>query len=756
MEIDEEDVDETKGGYKYPVPSNNNYPANSQPDPELKKQTNLMKKGLRMRIASYLAGIKQTYQTGRNVKNFLTSPIEKYRPIAIIVVLGLFVWLIELYLFFFRGIRQAIFVYYAIHIFMAVIALAIVGWKDWKGVLFITAFYIFLPNMQFFFDAYLKNTTYGVTKGIGNFFISAFLTPLPFMIWFIYGLIKSKSKWAHRIFIGAILFWTIVAISSIVELEAFAEGVNKMSRNTGTTVTPATLKQHLGVAFQKMNPITVFQKVKKDVALEQEKALEYATGGYYEGKEEEGAKVELGVFIEQIKPSASSFFDDEEMIFWSTLKARTLDDEKPVKVNLKCLAGQKALKEEDKSKLVEVEGEIEPKVLETGYIIDNYEEIDVGCRFTNDKVKQLSAGLHEVRFIADFDFTTQANLKTYFMDKQKKRAMLKEGIDIFKQYGITDTTPIATYTNGPVKIGAETTNSIPIGISEGDKVYPRLGITIENQWNGRIGELSILRVTTPTGIELSHCPREIETTNPQTNTYRIKLSDDLFSKHVENIDIFFSINCIMDVPKPEKILGNIPIATKYIEIEAKYNYELETAFDIEIKESKTPEEERYKEILQLTSDDFAVNLKNINKLGVYIEEVIKINAECLNANPSSAEGLISSSTIYDNEQREQLTNNVKLCTQDKGVLSLTTAEIIEWSADNIITQTERAKRNLDFFDSSVQPDKKIELNNEINKAKLIFDKAIMHIAKIKGMNIQIPEISVTKIQELPTKLQIIN
>jgi hypothetical protein len=163
---------------------------------------------------------------------------------------------------------------------------------------------------------------------------------------------------------------------------------------------------------------------------------------------ETGAKVELGVFIEQVKPSASSFFDDEEMIFWSTLKARTLDDEKPVEVNLKCLASQKALKEEDKSKLVEVMGEIEPKVLETGYIIDNYEEIDIGCKFTNDKVKQLSAGLHEVRFIADFDFTTQANLKTYFMDKQKKRAMLKEGIDIFKQYGIVDTNPIATYTNG--------------------------------------------------------------------------------------------------------------------------------------------------------------------------------------------------------------------------------------------------------------------------------------------------------------------
>ncbi|MEK6808359.1 MAG: hypothetical protein AABY14_01595, partial [Nanoarchaeota archaeon] len=289
-----------------------------------------------------------------------------------------------------------------------------------------------------------------------------------------------------------------------------------------------------------------------------------------------------------------------------------------------------------------------------------------------------------------------------------------------------------------------------------DKVYPRLGITIENQWNGRIGELSILRVTTPAGIELSHCPREIETSNAQTNTYRINLADDLFSKHIKDIDNFFSINCIMAVPNPQKILGNIPIATKYIEIEAKYNYELETAFDIEIKESKTPEEESYKGILQLTSDDFTVNLKNINKLGVYIEEVIKINLECLNANPSSAESLISSSVIYDNEQKEQLTNNVKLCAQDKGVLSPTTVEIIEWSAENILTQTERAKRNLDFFDNSVHHGKKIELNDEINKAKVIFDKAIMHINKVKEMNIEIPESSVTKIQEVSTKLQIIN
>jgi len=162
--------------------------------------------------------------------------------------------------------------------------------------------------------------------------------------------------------------------------------------------------------------------------------------------------------------------------------------------------------------------------------------------------------------------------------------MIRDGIDIFKEYGITDTDPIAVFTNGPVKIGAETTKSLPIG------VYPertvRLGVTLENQWRGKIKKIEELVIEIPKSMEISHC-ENIEKPAPEEN-------EDYRSYHFENLDIlryrdiktFKSFFCILEVTDGESLLGTTPIATRYYRISTRYTYELESVTQVSVKEER--------------------------------------------------------------------------------------------------------------------------------------------------------------------------
>ena len=58
--------------------------------------------------------------------------------------------------------------------------------------------------------------------------------------------------------------------------------------------------------------------------------------------------------------------------------------------------------------------------------------------------------------------------------------MVREGLDVFKQFDIKDTKPMPIYTNGPAEIGMETTDSL-ISVSDDYSVYPRFSLSIQNR-----------------------------------------------------------------------------------------------------------------------------------------------------------------------------------------------------------------------------------------------------------------------------------
>ena len=308
--------------------------------------------------------------------------------------------------------------------------------------------------------------------------------------------------------------------------------------------------------------------------------LEYATGDYYEGEVEENENEPLGVYLENIEKAETEFYEDEPVSIWVTLKARTLEKDKNITINVSCMEG-----DEEES----ITGEVTPKEMFSVY---TREEEDILCRFDARKLK---SGLRKANIFAEFNFPTMAYLKTYFIDKARMRAMNREGIDVFEFFGISDTEPIAVYTNGPVKIGMETSTP-PIGISPDYDSKPRFGITIENQWEGEIESINDLTIYVPNGIEIdaSTCNYpflEKSSSNKYSNegfeAYELSDVGKKFEKF-ENIEDFISIRCLLDIKgeNANEILGDTPFATKYFRLTVDYQYKLKKKVDIDIKKAE--------------------------------------------------------------------------------------------------------------------------------------------------------------------------
>lgn len=672
-------------------------------------------------IASGL--VSASKQNIRGLKNFFTAPIDETRPMFIIIWLGLAIYILEVMFFNnTNGARLPNYIYFPMHFLMGLVAIAVVGRRSPSvgTILLITVFYILLPFGQFLIDAHLKSLLFRLGNDIGRFFIEFFLSPIAYPIWVMYGLYRSKIRIVHLIPILYIILIISLGVGSAVETSHYQKIVEKAGEYTGAKgITKETILNKFDKAWE--NAKAFPSKIRKQAQLEHEKAIEYATGGYYQGKEEEGAKEELGVFIEQVKPAQTTFFDNEEIILWATLKAHTLDEENPINIDLECSAGEE---EEEGGKIIK--GDILPEDLVTGFQITSLEAVDIGCRFSPEDVARLGPGLHPVRFTADFDLSTQANLKTYFMDKQRKRALIREGIDIFKQYGIKDTEPVAEFTKGPVKIGAQIEN-LPIGIEANSQAFPRLGITIENLWQGKIAMIKSLEVNIPAGIRLINCPL----VNPKSKEEEIEIDLSSFEKRVKDVDKFFSISCIMDIIDTDKLLDKTPITTRYIVITTRYDYELETEFNIEIKKSKTPEEEGVEKSLQLKSEDFNVNVKNIRILSDYLREVIGINKKCLeSAETEEIITLIKSSKTFGKDQKQDLIDFfTKNCKEDKTLLLAISEGMMEWALDNMIEQYNKAEEKLTIFAVDKQTEKEGELEAAVITAHSAIDEALEHLKK---------------------------
>lgn len=410
--------------------------------------------------------------------------------------IGLIVALI-FFLKFFKGVQSLKAEDFAMLVFAFVYSFLVLnaGWiAEPKAVihfLFITLFsFLFIKSKEsnesswYYYAVFLLLIDffgYNLTKQV------IALRYIPFLFFFVAYYVHSRTQNKFAEITGVIIFvvWFAVAMD-----DASSQGFSNFG----------------WVKAEK--PLSFTERVTgigKSIGRYVESQLEYASGGMYRGFVEKNQFEPLGVFFDNIRAAQPRFYTDEDVTLWATIKSRTLSD--PVIVTFSCFRWK-----DGKRISAEKNDIIIPAQPFTVYTL---EEKDVECTFTQSaKESKIQAGTNTITLSAAYNFATSAYQKAYFIDKGRLRAMVKEGIDPLKEFGIADTTPKTIYTNGPVEIGMNIQNLIPV--SDEIEVTPVLGISLINrdkitdkqgkilgEWQGKIKKINELIVVLPNGITIN-------------------------------------------------------------------------------------------------------------------------------------------------------------------------------------------------------------------------------------------------------------
>ncbi len=310
------------------------------------------------------------------------------------------------------------------------------------------------------------------------------------------------------------------------------------------------------------------------------------SGDYYTGQVEQNQVKPLGVFLEDMKGD-TEFLQNEKIEIWSKLKVQSLQNDNspetdPININVSCFI---------KNGTGVINGIISPK---SEFKVNSYEEEFLTCSFNNIN---LSPGYYPVTFNASFNFETQSYLKTYYIDKDKKRTLMANNVNILSSYGISDTSPVAVYTNGPIKIGMETTPP-PIGVPS---INPEadfssyIGITIDKNWGeGSLKSIKELWIELPEGLSFNDCPSFENLPQDKWDTKNGDKSYVMISKYQLNnskistdnkkgFTLPKSYKCSLKLKSRNDLLGQTPIAIKYFKTRISYDYMITKTTNINIR-----------------------------------------------------------------------------------------------------------------------------------------------------------------------------
>ncbi len=324
----------------------------------------------------------------------------------------------------------------------------------------------------------------------------------------------------------------------------------------------------------------VWKNLKSSTVSFAEKQANATLGEYYTGEIDRKAKERLGVYIEDLQAADTTFYEDQPVNVWATLVAQTIDE--PIDVEISCTVDGEI-----------IEGvEIYPKEI---FEVESFEEEGIECSFEPGLLKE---GYHEISLNSKFNFLTMAYIKTYFMDPERKRSLIGEGIDPLENYGIMDKDPRAVYTSGPIMIGLDI-GKPPLST---DKEF-RLGMTLTNWWGGKIDKITDLYIITPNEIELERGEGGMYSCRGKRN-YVFESSScseigeeekgcddriynifkiDSSANEIKDIENYETILCRLNIQDQEGLLGGVPLATKYFKVVAKYDYNIHEEIGVEVK-----------------------------------------------------------------------------------------------------------------------------------------------------------------------------
>lgn len=336
----------------------------------------------------------------------------------------------------------------------------------------------------------------------------------------------------------------------------------------------------------------------------------YSSGDYYTSRVDEKAKEKLGVFLKDLKPLSEKLYEDEQPItLTGKLIANALDEEIKI-TSLNCYTEQTNSLTREKTLIL---GRMDPDLLDQPLTIFTSEQDFITCEIPADYPDvSLTPGSKKIVFQAEFDFITSAYLKTYFINKQSYREMLKEDIDPFEHLAIKDRNPVTIYTNGPLIIATGIKGPM-VGLdTELENELP-FAIILENDWKGKFIDFQKLFIVFPKGITLKQ--------DSDKNTYCFgysftQESCSALQQHVSNVGKWCDDSDLniysydkagegKDITDPEKkrfiedkktiqckilaepsdILGEPAYSEHYTRVIAKYTYRLEEDVSVTLKKA---------------------------------------------------------------------------------------------------------------------------------------------------------------------------
>ncbi|MBI2147303.1 DMT family transporter [Candidatus Woesearchaeota archaeon] len=368
--------------------------------------------------------------------------------------------------------------------------------------------------------------------------------------------------------------------------------------------------------------------------------IKYATGDYYTGDVDKNKDEPLGVYLEKVEPASPFFYKDEAVTVWGTLKARTIDQDTPLGIKVTCdgltgdmTKGNPSADPPVWPEPVKTEGKTNKyatgdAVFTKEFSVTGSEYADLTCQFDPGV---FNPGSQRASFQAVFNFDTNSYLKSYFMDQEYLRGMRQQGADPFMQFQIKDTSPRAVYSNGPIEIGMTVHQPLQ-GIIRDTEF--RLSGSLKNRWEGKILGITKLVLKVPPGMEvkIEECNINLEkkycsasdSSNPDCTdgsgevkydfVYNLKETSetsittetaggDGFSDGVTTITTnvvrrgiehlkgeyiqgndHVPFACNVKVTNPDLVLGGVPLSTQYFKVSVGYEYELEKATSITIKD----------------------------------------------------------------------------------------------------------------------------------------------------------------------------
>lgn len=309
-----------------------------------------------------------------------------------------------------------------------------------------------------------------------------FIQAIPVLVLFVVFYCREKSQTSYSQ--TAVFFIAILFIVSLLPATTFASESALYEAKPGVDY-----KEILGSFGDRIRQVI-------------EGRLDFATAGLYRGSVEKNQYESLGVYFANLRAADPRFYTDEPITLWGTVRSKTYQD--AVIINFTCYRQQG----EDRIRA----DRIIPSIKFPIFTLDN---VDTECTFLpkKDDSQKIRPGMNSMIFSAEYNFGTDAYLKTYFMDRNSFRAYSRENIDPLAALKIQDKSPAPIFTNGPVEIGVKAGPLITV--SDGYEVKPSIGITLTNRqeitdkdkniitrWEGRIKNITELVILVPPGISI--------------------------------------------------------------------------------------------------------------------------------------------------------------------------------------------------------------------------------------------------------------